>query len=248
MAKFEVAICVEVYAVDGAYVGYSLGVEEVAAEVCGGLAIGVGEADASLCSVAKPEGHVSQGNTNRRRADDENRRYRHTRFDGGFADFSYERGDPERSRPGIAEWVRELKVVGAEHEDDERERRVALDALGESAGAVTAGLEGIVPDGAAAVKAVFDHADVLAVVIQGAFDDAGPALVELETLACAGNEPPAKGIRVNKNRVHWDSAWSGIEKQEPSMESIAAQARYIAGIDWRWRRFRAYTGGMARSE
>jgi hypothetical protein len=66
----------------------------------------------------------------RRRRDDENRRHRHPRFDRRTADGGDQSGDALRRVPrGVI--VHRLEVVGAEHEDDQGQRRVDLDALRE---------------------------------------------------------------------------------------------------------------------
>ncbi|MNT18900.1 hypothetical protein D3C72_1541270 [compost metagenome] len=86
-----------------------------------------------------------------------------------------------------------LKIVVAEHQDHQCQRRVDLDTLRQSLQPVAPGLEGIVPDRAAAVQAVFDDAHRRAAVgIQRQFQAARPAHRKRQPLARAGDDPPGQ--------------------------------------------------------
>ena len=73
-----------------------------------------------------------------------------------------------------------LKIVRAEHEDDEAQRRIDFNALLDSGEAVASRLERIVPDGATAVQAVLDHADRMSRLDQLGLENRRPSLRKTE--------------------------------------------------------------------
>ena len=80
-----------------------------------------------------------------------------------------------------------LKVVGAEHQDHQRQRRVDFNPLLQAGHAVASGLEGVVPHRAAAVQTILDDARLAACLNQLTLEDPGPAAFEHEPLReCPG--------------------------------------------------------------
>ncbi len=179
------------------------GVEKGAGEIGSDLLVGGGQSGTALIGTLEFWGIESARSANGRRANDQNGRNGHLRLDRSFADLVYERSDALCGRPGIVVWMRELKVVGAEHEDDEREGRIDLDALGEAFASVASELERVVPNGAASVEAVFDDADFPITGVKRVFENAGPAVVEGEALASAGDDAPGEGVGVEEELMHW---------------------------------------------
>jgi len=72
------------------------------------------------------------------------------------------------------------------------ERRGLLDALRQGVQPVAAGLEGIVPNSAAAVETVFGDANAQTEPIQLCFKHAGPTGAERQTEARARDDPPSE--------------------------------------------------------
>ena len=100
------------------------------------------------------------------------------------------------------ELVHRLKVVRAQHEDDERQRRVDLDPLLEPDASVAPRLEGIVPHGASAVQAVLDDANVVTRCHERMFHDTGPARRERPPLPRVRNDAPRQRVGVDQNLLH----------------------------------------------
>lgn len=108
--------------------------------------------------------------------------------------------DTRAAMPGIV-LMHGLEIVGAEKNDHQGQRRVHFNALGQALQAVPARLERIVPDGAAAIEAIFDDTHFGARSRQRVFHDAGPALIESQPVAGAGNNSPRQGVGINENLV-----------------------------------------------
>ena len=81
-----------------------------------------------------------------------------------------------------------------------------LDALLQTRQAVSAGLERIFPNGAAAVQAVLDDADAQARAHEPILHCAGPALEKREPFARARDYAPAQRVAVHQNLLHCFSA------------------------------------------
>ena len=77
-----------------------------------------------------------------------------------------------------------------------------LDALLQTRQAVSAGLERIFPNGAAAVQAVLDDADAQARAHEPILHRAGPALEKREPFARARDYAPAQRVAVHQNLLH----------------------------------------------
>ena len=100
------------------------------------------------------------------------------RLDRRLTDFVDKRRDALRSRPRVVVGMRKLKVVGAEHQDHQCQRRVDLDSLLQALQAVSTWLEGIFPDCPPAVETILDHAHAPVMAIQFVFQHTGPAFVK----------------------------------------------------------------------
>jgi hypothetical protein len=98
--------------------------------------------------------------------------------------------------------VHRLKVVGTEHHDHQRKRRVDLDALREPDQSIAARLERIVPHGAPAIEAILDHAHGATVRVELVLQNARPACVELEAPAGIGDDSPGQRIGVDQDLLH----------------------------------------------
>jgi hypothetical protein len=86
--------------------------------------------------------------------------------------------------------VHGLKVVCAQHENDQVQGRVDFHTLGQTRKPVTPGFERVIPDGAPPVQAVFYNSNLVASRDKRDFHDARPAEFECETLPCVWNDPP----------------------------------------------------------
>ena len=76
-----------------------------------------------------------------------------------------------------------LKVVRPQHQNHERQGRMHFDYLSDPIEAVAARFVRIVPCGSSAIEAVFNHAVMIAVLVQLIFHVPGPAIIEGEPLA-----------------------------------------------------------------
>ena len=139
--------------------------------------------------------------SDRGRGNDEHLGHGHAGLDRCRANRLHECRDALRAVPRIGA-VNRLKIVRAEHQYHERQGRVDLDALREAREAVTAGLERIFPDGAAAVQAILDHAHAASCAHEKVFHDTGPTLRERQPFARARHQAPAQRIAVDEDLLH----------------------------------------------
>ena len=137
----------------------------------------------------------------RRRGNNQYCGHWHARLDRRGADCRNQGCDALRGMPSVV-FVHGLEIVGAQHQDHQRQRRVGLDALGEANEAVSAGLEGIVPHGAAAVETVLDDANRSASGDEQILHQPRPALIERQTTAGGRDDAPGKGVGINQHVVH----------------------------------------------
>lgn len=99
--------------------------------------------------------------------------------------------------PGVASACR-LDVVGAQQQDDQRQRQVNFNAPCKADPAVSAGFEGIVPSGAPAVEPVFDDA-LLPRARWATLHDSRPALFEGRALMRGRDDAPRKRLGPDQN-------------------------------------------------
>src|SRR5690348_12879996 len=150
-------------------------VEILAAKFGSHLPVGFSETSRSLLGAAKSfRGVTTLSSANARRANYQDRRHWHSLFDGRSPDLANQRADALRGGPGIVMRMAELKIVRSEHQDDERQRRMALDALPQTDETVPARFERIFPYCPAAVQTIFHNAYPLAGGVQCVFKDARP--------------------------------------------------------------------------
>src|SRR5687768_13950143 len=140
-------------AIDWAGRDDAIRVEEPAAQFRRDGAICVAQSNRLQGRVLELFRHRTCGSLRTRWRNDQNVRYRHVRFDRRPAYRAHNRRDTLRRVPGAVLMDR-LKIVRAEHQDDEREWRVDLDSLLDSDEAVAAGFERVVPNGSATVQTV----------------------------------------------------------------------------------------------
>src|ERR1700687_172946 len=117
----RVLLGVEVDTVNDARGGHGRGIKEAAVVLRGDLFVGVGPADASVLSALKFWRDRSLGSLDWGRRHDQDLGDWHIRFNRRATDGAYERGQSLRGMPRRV-LVRELEIVSAEHDDDERQR------------------------------------------------------------------------------------------------------------------------------
>ena len=149
-----------------------------------------------------------------RRRDDENWRHRHVRLYWSPAYRAHQRRDALRRVRGIV-LMHRLKIVRAQHEDDERERRIDFDALLDSGKAISSRLERIVPDGSAAVQAVLDHAHRKAAADELGLENSRPSLRKRKPSAGAWNDAPAQASR----RTRGSASSRALRSENPSEDA-----------------------------
>src|SRR5215203_984669 len=156
---------------------------------------------ASLVPAREFIGHRPRRCDDARRRDDEDGRNRHAGLYRGAADRTHDRGDPLRRVRRVVLMDR-LEVVRAQHQDDERERRIDLHALLDSGPAVAARFERIVPDRPPTVEAVLDDADSSTGTNQFGLEHARPPLCKRQPPPRAWNDAPAQRIAIDENLLH----------------------------------------------
>src|SRR5918994_7590471 len=95
-----------------------------------------------------------------------------------------------------------LKIVRAQHENDERKRRIDFDPLLDTVEAISSRLERIVPDGSAAVQTILDNADSTSGAKELRFEYSRPSLRKCQSAARAGNDAPAQRVAVHQDLFH----------------------------------------------
>src|SRR5258708_3729904 len=99
-------------------------IEEVTAKKRADLAIRIGESRTPVFRPGKLLRDGSLWGKDRRWAHDEHRRDGHARLDRRSSDFVNERSNTLSRRPGIVIRMRELKIIGSQHQDHKGERRM----------------------------------------------------------------------------------------------------------------------------
>ncbi len=191
-------IDIEVYTIADARPDHAPSVEEVTPFLRRDLLERFRESDALLLGPEKLGGDGSLGRPDRRRCHDQDLRSGHSRLDRSPTDGPHDRGHPERRELGVIR-VHGLEVVGPEHDDDHRQRRVDLDPLFETNQPVPAGLERIIPGRPTPVETVFDHADPNAGRPKGEFHDARPPVLERQPPPRIRDDAPGEGVTVDQN-------------------------------------------------
>ena len=108
---------------------------------------------------------------------DQDRWNGHARLHGSLSDASHKRCYTLRCMPGRVR-MHGLKVIRAEHQDDEREWRVHLYFLSKSSESVATRQEGVFKHGSTAVQAILQNPDLESSLHQDPFEDAWPALIK----------------------------------------------------------------------
>jgi hypothetical protein len=70
------------------------------------------------------------------------------------------RGNALRRRPSVIVRMAKLKIVGSQHEDDERQRRIDLDALRQALKPVPAWFEWVIPRCTSPIQAIFNDSQL----------------------------------------------------------------------------------------
>jgi hypothetical protein len=91
-----------------------------------------------------------------------------------------------------------LEIVRAEHQNDERERRIDFDTLLDTVEAVSPRLEWIIPGGSAAIQTVLDHAHCKSGAKQLRFEYSGPSLRKCQPAPRARNDAPAQRVAIDE--------------------------------------------------
>ena len=164
--------------------------------------VGFGKSRTSVVGSVKLRSNRAFRRLDRGRTNDQNRRHRHARLDWRVTDFVDQRGHPLGRGPGVVVRVGELKVVGPEHQNDERQWRVDLDTLRQTSQAIPAWFERIFPDRAPPIQTVLDHPHPPAKIMKAVFEYPRPPFVERQSPTCVGNNPPSERVRVHENVAH----------------------------------------------
>jgi len=200
-SKCQVLVGVKVDAIHLAGGDYASRIEEMAGDLFTNLPIRRGQANAPSFPTPEFLCNWSFWLPDFRRRDNQYGRYGHAGFNRRPSDRIYKGENALRRIPCVV-IVRGLEVIGPEHEQNKAQRRVNLDALCQTDKTVSAGLEGIVPHGAAAVQAVLDDADFSAGGAERDFHNARPSLVERQALACHRYNAPRQRIGIDKDLLH----------------------------------------------
>ena len=115
------------------------------------------------------------------------------------------RGNALRRRPSVIVRMAKLKIVGSQHEDDERQRRIDLDALRQALKPVPAWFEWVIPRCTSPIQAIFNDSQLRPGSVQLVLEHAWPALVKRQPIARIGNDAPSQRIGVNQNLMHINS-------------------------------------------
>ncbi len=160
-------IGVEVDAIYDACAGNSIGVKAMTIYIRRYLRVSLGKPCPSLfcaiklCRDAPVGSMLGFGHLDLWRRDEQDRGHRHSRLDWCCSDLMDKRRYALSCGPGIVIGVAELEVIAAEHENDQRQRRVHFNALRQSFQTVTTWFKWIVPHGTPAIQAIFEHSDLL---------------------------------------------------------------------------------------
>ena len=112
---------IEMNAIERTNCGNGRRIEVFTAKFGSHLPVGFSKPGGSLLGAAKSFcGITTLSRTNARRANDQDRRYRHFWLDRRSPDLANQRADAFRCGPGIVMRMSELKIVCSEHQDDQR--------------------------------------------------------------------------------------------------------------------------------
>lgn len=164
--------------------------------------IGIGKPCTPLLRAGKLRGNGALWRSNWWRTHHQNRRNGHSRLDRRLPYLVHQRSDPLSCRPGSVVRVRKLKIIRTQHQDDQRQRRMYLDALRQTEAAIAARFERIFPNGAPAVQTILDHSHPPASSVKPGLEHTRPAFLERQSVARIGNNPPRQRIGIHKNLPH----------------------------------------------
>src|SRR6185369_14484493 len=122
VAQNDMLLLVEMNAIYPAGARDTACIEAVAAQFGRNSLICVGQSRGPLLGAGKLWRYGPLGKRNWRRTYYEDRGHRHARFNWSPSDFVNQRPNSFRCRPCIVERMRELEIVRAEHQNNERKR------------------------------------------------------------------------------------------------------------------------------
>ncbi len=125
----------------------------------------------------------------------------YTRLDGGAANRPHDGRDPLRRVPGGMR-VHRLKIIGPEHHDDQRQRRVDLDSLLDARQSVAAALERVIPGRPPSVEAILNDPDFVAGGDQGQLHHPRPAGLERQSATRARDDAPGQRVGIDEDLLH----------------------------------------------
>src|SRR5205809_1858632 len=194
-------VLVEMHTVHRAGSGDPPRIEEIATTLARDFFVSISEPNALCLCPLELRGNRALRLLDGRRRHHDDLRGRHPWLDGRSADRIHECRDALRRMPRVVR-MHGLKVVRAQHEYHERQRRVDLDPLLKTYQAVATGLVRILEGRSSAVQTVFDHAHGQPTLEQLLFHDARPTICERKPLARVWNYPPRERIGVNEDLLH----------------------------------------------